>query len=140
MRLTDASNKIKSSLGRLANGPDLPKDLFAILLILLVGTGGFLLGRLSAAESVRKEQLSITGGPVFQASAAQALPLTTTNSSAVEKTSVLGMYVGSRTGKTYHLPWCSGAKRIKEENKVWFQTKDEAEGRGYRAAANCNGI
>lgn len=49
-------------------------------------------------------------------------------------------YVGSRNGSKYHLPWCSGAQRIKEENKVWFGSKSEAEGRGYTPAKNCEGI
>jgi hypothetical protein len=49
-------------------------------------------------------------------------------------------YVGSRKGTKYHLPWCPGAKAISEENKVWFQSKDEAEMKGYTPAANCKGI
>lgn len=49
-------------------------------------------------------------------------------------------YVGSRNGSKYHLPWCSGAQRIKEENKVWFGSKVEAENRGYVPAKNCEGI
>src|SRR5690606_22759248 len=43
-------------------------------------------------------------------------------------------YVASKTGSKYHLPWCGGAKQIKEENKVWFQTKEEAEAAGYEPA------
>lgn len=140
MRLTDASNKIKSSLARVANSPDLPKDLFTALLIVLVGSGAFVLGRLSVAETVRKSQFSITGQPSFQASSIRSTPLTSKPPDSSVMASGAGMYVGSKSGKTYHLPWCSGAKRIKEENKIWFQSKEEAQGRGYRAAANCNGI
>lgn len=51
-----------------------------------------------------------------------------------------GLYVGSRTSDKYHLPWCSGALRMKEENKVWFSSKEEAEARGYSPASNCRGI
>ncbi len=51
-----------------------------------------------------------------------------------------GAYVASKSGSVYHLPWCSGAKRIKEENKVWFMSKEEAERAGYRPASNCKGI
>lgn len=49
-------------------------------------------------------------------------------------------YVGSRSGKKYHLPWCGGAKRIKEENKIWFNSKAEAKAAGYEPAANCPGL
>jgi hypothetical protein len=51
-----------------------------------------------------------------------------------------GSYVASKSGEKYHLPWCSGAQHIKEENKVWFKTKAEAEAAGYTPAANCKGI
>ncbi len=52
----------------------------------------------------------------------------------------LGKYVGSKSGTKYHYPWCSGAKRINEANKIWFQTIAEAETRGYSKAANCPGL
>jgi methylphosphotriester-DNA--protein-cysteine methyltransferase len=51
-----------------------------------------------------------------------------------------GGYVASKNGTKYHLPWCGSAKQIKEENKVWFATKEEAEAAGYTPAANCKGI
>lgn len=49
-------------------------------------------------------------------------------------------YVASKNGTKYHLPTCSGAKRIKEENKIWFDSKTEAEQAGYEPAKNCKGI
>jgi hypothetical protein len=51
-----------------------------------------------------------------------------------------GQLVASRTGSKYHLPWCSGAQSIKEANKVWFSSKEEAERAGYAPATNCRGI
>lgn len=51
-----------------------------------------------------------------------------------------GGYVASKNGTRYYLPWCGGASRIKEENKVWFQTKEEAEARGLTPAKNCPGL
>lgn len=49
-------------------------------------------------------------------------------------------YVASKNGTKYHLPTCPGAKRIKEENKIWFDSKAEAEQAGYEPAKNCKGI
>lgn len=58
-----------------------------------------------------------------------------------EKKSVQkGIYVASKNGTKYHLPSCSGAKRIKEENKIWFNSKQEAVQAGYEPAKNCKGI
>ena len=51
-----------------------------------------------------------------------------------------GQYVASKSGTRYYLPWCSGAKQIKEENKVWFTSKEDAESKGYTPAKNCKGI
>ena len=45
--------------------------------------------------------------------------------------------VTSKNSDKYHYTWCAGAKRIKEENKVWFNSSQEAEGRGYTLAGNC---
>lgn len=48
--------------------------------------------------------------------------------------------VASKNGSVYHYIWCSGAKRIKEENKIYFKSKEEAEAAGYRPAQNCPGL
>lgn len=39
--------------------------------------------------------------------------------------------------KKYHYTWCSGAKRIKPENQIWFATVKEAKAAGYVLAGNC---
>lgn len=53
---------------------------------------------------------------------------------------VLGQYVASKNGTKYYLPTCGGVSRIKEENKIWFTTVEEAKSRGYGPAANCKGL
>jgi len=47
------------------------------------------------------------------------------------------MFVGSKNSNVYHRPDCASAKRIKEENKVWFSSVEEAEKKGYRPARSC---
>ena len=42
-----------------------------------------------------------------------------------------GMFVASKNSKIYHLPDCNYAKRIKDENKIWFKSEKEAGERGY---------
>ena len=41
-------------------------------------------------------------------------------------------FVGSKNSTLYHLPSCAPAKRIKETNKVCFNSKEVAEARGYK--------
>src|SRR3989338_2909071 len=47
--------------------------------------------------------------------------------------------VASRASKSklYHFSWCSGAQRIKETNKLWFESAAMAEAAGYSLAGNC---
>ena len=42
----------------------------------------------------------------------------------------------STSGK-YHFLWCAGAKQIKEENKLYFNSEGEAISAGYTLAGNC---
>lgn len=44
-----------------------------------------------------------------------------------------GMFVASRNSKIYHRPDCKYVNSIKEENKIWFQSADEAQKAGYVA-------
>ena len=46
--------------------------------------------------------------------------------------------VVSKNSDKYHYSWCSGSKRIKPENQIWFTSAQEAENRGYVLAGNCN--
>lgn len=109
-------------------------DIYTALLIFMVGMGSFGLGRLSAVLP-KKEPIKIErhepGGENHDATPAPALKFTAPHS---------GKYVASKNGTAYHYPWCSGAQKIMEENKIWFNTKKEAEMAGYKPAGNCEGL
>ena len=111
--------------------------------VVLLGVVSFGLGRLSAAPG--GPGVALCEAPELQeASVLQAVvanPGTGQGSASSPTTrSTQGTYVASKSGSAYHFPWCSGAQRIKEENKVWFATKEEAEAAGYRPASNCKGL
>ena len=120
----------------------LKEEWYLFAVIILIALLAFGIGRLSALygqESDFKVMMpsQVDGeGRVLGASqgSVPADTLTTVNSASS------GAYVASKTGSKYHLPWCAGARSIKEENKVYFATKEEAEARGYEPAANCKGI
>lgn len=42
-----------------------------------------------------------------------------------------GAYMGSKNGTKYYTPGCSGTKRIKPENYIWFQSVEDATLQGY---------
>jgi len=51
-----------------------------------------------------------------------------------------GKVVASKSGTKYHYPWCAGASKISDKNKVWFTNEDEAKKAGYTPANNCKGL
>ncbi len=113
---------------------------FVGLLVVLTGVMGFGLGRLSVTvePQVRSiQKVNAATSSLVAAPAGVLAPPVGTTTSSIKKT---GTYVGSKKGNKYHLPWCSGAKRITELNQVWFSTKEEAAASGYTPAANCPGI
>jgi len=105
------------------------KDLFIAIIIVMVALISFGLGRLS---KIRENKPPIT----IENMSASAIKIEPEEGSTLNS----GLLVGSKNGTKYHYPWCSGAQRIKEENKVWFSSVEEAQKAGYTPAANCKGL
>lgn len=116
-------------------------DVATIFIIILVASSSFGLGRLSKISEI-KNPITVGGVPITAASTLSvagektAAGLSANNTAGVQN----GTYVASKNGTKYYFPWCSGATRIKEENKVWFDTKEAAIRAGFQAAANCSGL
>ncbi len=114
------------------------RRLFLALVIILVATLSFGVGRLTAPatqEGIRVEydeklttnnQQPTTNSPKNQT--ANVLSSTKTNSLEV---------VGSVNSNKYHYLHCPGAKQISEKNKISFASPQAAEASGYTLAANC---
>ncbi len=47
-------------------------------------------------------------------------------------------YVGSINSDIFHYPNCKWAKKIKEGNKIWFKSRQEALDKGYTPCKVCN--
>lgn len=126
------------------------KDGALVLIIIVVAVGSFWLGRVSVTDFGISG--SATTGVVLltDKEAAESVPVNETSPSEQNVSSttvpvsqpmnIEKNYVASKKGTKYHLPWCSGAQAIKEENKIWFTSKADAEAAGYTPAANCKGI
>ena len=110
-------------------------DGILVVVMILLGTASFGLGRLSVSEAPQEKVALCQSARYTQEGQVAGVikPLT-------EISQQTGQFVASRNGTAYHFPWCSGAQRIKEENKVWFATHEEAQQAGYRKAANCKGL
>ncbi len=121
---------------------NLDNDIFVVIIIILVAFTSFGMGRLSVATQektpiVFSEKLPVSFEKI-QSSSPQEL--TGAVSKSLDNSLKSGSIVASKNGTKYHFPWCSGVKRIKEENKIWFNNEQEAREAGYTPAANCKGL
>lgn len=120
---------------------------YNLLVILLIASIFFALGRLSALEE-RHEPIKILN-PIASAQNSQtgAVIQGTTGFPNAEITNprvTLGLedgaVVGSKSGKKYYFPWCGTVKRIKPENQVHFSSIEEAKKAGFTPGGNCKGL
>ncbi len=107
---------------------------YTVALVLLVALGSFGLGRLSALQP-SQAGLRVVGADELTASVKSS----DAQSSAAGQAEG-GKVVASKTGTKYHFPWCAGAQTMKEENKVWFDSVEDARRAGYEPAGNCKGL
>jgi hypothetical protein len=121
--------------GRIERFP-LFQKLFLTIIIILVATLSFGIGRLSVAGDrgpvrIEYDQQLTTHNSQRTTNINQTASVinTTQNDTAV---------VVSKNGTKYHYSHCGGAKQIKEENKIVFQTPEAAEIAGYTLAGNCS--
>lgn len=131
-----------------ANRGRIPADVLILLILILSSTLAFGLGILAGKDMAKTdgkdgfwvEQLPEAvqkggGGPAAAIKAVQPSPVPEIPAEPGPQ-----VYMASKNGTKYYLPTCGTAKRIKEENRVWFATKDEAVAAGYSPAANCPGL
>ncbi len=115
-----------------------PRDVLVVAIVVLSASAAFGLGYLTGKDAGRGSGISVTQMPLTD-----SLPAAAGATSEVSPPALLpagGQYVASKTGTRYYLPWCGGARTIKDENKIWFDSKAQAEAAGYAPAANCKGI
>jgi hypothetical protein len=106
-------------------------SLYIVILLILVGLISFGLGRqsvLSDASVIQPAGIIFTDVPV--------------EDSVIEEIDQIPsvQVVSSKSGTKYHSVHCPGATQIKEENKIYFESKELAQAAGYTAAANCPGL
>ena len=105
------------------------------LLLIGVGIGGYLIGSKSTAE----EGVAVFSPSAQVISSAPIIPATTTKEE-VKTGEGEKAFVASAKGTKYHRIDCPGATTIKEINRVYFGTEEEAKKAGFAPAANCPGL
>ena len=119
---------------------DKGKDILVVIIIILVGLGSFELGRLSknsqnqGIKVVYGNQEANVTGAVNEVSSDTSLDPNIGNKS---QKSTSGNFFASSRGSKYYSLSCSGGKTIKEENRIYFNTSEEAEKAGYELSSSC---
>lgn len=116
-------------------------DFFVAVVIILVAFSSFGLGRLSSLEG-KKSPIIIEKNLSFPPMSDEKNTIKNLSDDKINKTkeSSPKSFVASKFGTKYYLSWCGGVSRIKEENKVWFASEEEAKKAGFSPALNCKGL
>ncbi len=118
--------------------PDLNLRIFSILISILFVVISFSFGYLLGKKTEADRQIVVSGAvPFVQYNEKLLASIHNGKESLYAKDEEEKIFVASLGGTVYYHKSCSGYKRIKEENRVWFNTKEDAEMAGYRIAKNC---
>ena len=148
MSIKDFTEKIKLFFGDIKDraysrdkGLKIKDDIYIIITIILVGMASFGLGKLSSYEK-NKVPISIlkTQDAMFATVLATQEEKTNTPAQTGLSAQAGGEVVASKSGTKYYYPWCTGVSKIKEENKVWFKSIENAKLAGLTPASNCIGL
>ena len=67
----------------------------------------------------------------------EKVPVAIGSAIPIVKPSGKGKYVGHKNSKKFHYPECKWAKKMKPENQVWFNNREEAVNKGYIPCKVC---
>ncbi len=106
------------------------KDILTVIIIILVGLGSFGLGRISNSSN-KGIQVEYKGSEL-SSNALQALEFSEKTVNTEGRN-----FFGSSRGTKYYPANCGAGKSLKAENRVYFDTKEEAEKAGYEMSSSC---
>lgn len=109
------------------------KDILIVIIVILVGLVSFELGRLSKESGpggIKIEYPNQNGANVVSAT---NMPKTTSDTDYLSEKN----FFASSKGSKYYTISCSAGKTIKQENRVYFTTGEEAERAGYALSGSC---
>lgn len=89
-------------------------------------------GQISAIEPAAENRQAFVASTSTDPIRPKEKPSITKDAGAAAQT---GSFVASKNGTAYYSSVCKN--NIKEENKIYFQTKDDAEKAGFKPAKNC---
>jgi hypothetical protein len=124
---------------------DKGKDILTVIVVVLVGLGSFELGRLSKEDTSGGVKIlpAVAGEYTGQDAetstnqTANVISAVSDTSSPTSTNSSTKTFFASKKGKKYYTTSCSAGKTIKQENRIYFTTGEEAEQAGYALSTSC---
>ncbi|MGA1049992.1 MAG: hypothetical protein ACO3TG_00705 [Minisyncoccia bacterium] len=121
------------------------EGLLLIISAILIGGSGYLIGNINAIESnlsdiqvVYPDAIAIQSETKIEAiKSDQTITKPIDNTASTVATDKI---VASQNGKRYYYPNCGGINRIKPENRIYFDTKEQAEAKGLTLASGCKSL
>jgi len=138
--LSDKLKEVNSSISLRVKNKIKPIESEIFIIAIIIFSAFIIFGLIKLYE-IRKEKTPITIDSSASLDFTRDKPLGVKNSTdGAANSQGEKLFVASKNGAKYYYPWCSGVSRIKEENKVWFATKEQAQKAGFTPAANCKGL
>lgn len=109
------------------------------LILILIGWSAYNIGLIQS----RRGTLPAQSGSLFQIreSAVSQSPAAGQGSEVpkkgIDRSDLRVVVSKASSGKKYHHTWCASALRIKESNRLWFPSAEDAAAAGYSLAGNC---
>lgn len=116
------------------------EGLLLIMSAILIGGSAYLVGNMNALESNLSEIQVVYPDAIAVKSDTKLEEVSPTDmspSNNKEANLDTGKIVASKNGKRYYYPNCGGINRIKLENRIYFETKEQAEAKGLTLASGC---
>ncbi|MDD5721329.1 MAG: Ada metal-binding domain-containing protein [Candidatus Pacebacteria bacterium] len=115
------------------------KDILVVVIVILVGIGSFELGRLSKKNSQKGLKIEYTNPITGKTANVLSAFINSENRAPAENnTNNSGKnFFASSKGSKYYSLGCSAGKTIKQENRVYFTTGEEAQAAGYTLSTSC---
>lgn len=116
------------------------EGLLLIMSAILIGGSAYLIGNMNALESNLSEIQVVYPDAIAIKSDTKVEEIKSNEVSSAnnQKTNLAtGNIVASKNGKRYYYPNCGGINRIKPENRIYFETKEQAEAKGLTLASGC---
>lgn len=156
MSIPNSVENIKQFIKNSLPKGELGSMLVVCLLLIISNSISYKIGQKSVTKTISQPGIilpkniknnyrpSYKPGTLAAALAASDLQTKQTDEKSTKQTKLnttnQGQYVASKNGRVYYFTWCTGAKRIIEENRQYFNTAKDARAAGLTPSKTCAGL